>query len=187
MGVSSDDTKLVHGAGARVAQTKNMGGGVLSNLRLQGSHAVVSRSIRVLLVQFQPEQEIAERFAVRIQIERGVDAAFERVLHDEGEAVEVRELVARDLAADEVRKSPLDALGRQRLFEKFEILRLVGPHIDVRGIAFVAGARMRDVADDPAFVASRGVHATTIVMVGLTRSRSIKTDFVITQGAIAPR
>src|SRR5450756_2724250 len=101
MGVSSDDTKLVHGASARVARTKNMGGGGLSNLRLQGSHAVVSRSICVLLVQFQPEQEIADRLAVRVQIERGVDAALERVLHDEVEAAQMRQLVARDLAADQ--------------------------------------------------------------------------------------
>src|SRR5450631_1305113 len=182
MGVSSDDTKLVHGADARVARTKNMGGGVLSNFRLQGSHAVVSRSIRVLLVQFQPEQEIAERLAVRVQIERGIDAALERVLHDEIEAVEVREFVTRHLAADEVRKSPLDALSRQRAFQQFVILRLVGPDIDVRSVAFVAGTRMRDVAHDAAFVAARGVHAAMICKLGLTRSRSIKTDLVITQG-----
>src|ERR1035441_4631025 len=129
MGVSSDDTKLVHGTGARVARTKNMGGGVLSNFRLQGSHAVVSRSIRVLLVQFQPEQEIAERLAVRVQIERGVDAALERVLHDEVEAAQMRQLVARDLAADQVRKSPLDALSRQRLLEQFEVLWIFCPHL----------------------------------------------------------
>ena len=164
-----------------------MGGGVLSNLRLQGSHAVVSRSIRVLLVQFQPEQEIAERLAVRVQIERGVDAALERVLHDEVEAAQMRQLVARDLAANQVRKSSLDALSRERAFQQLEIFGLVSPDIDVRCVAFVAGARMGDVADDPARVAARGVHATTIVMVGLTRSRGIKTDFVITQGAIAPR
>src|SRR5450759_912851 len=156
MGVSSDDTKLVHGAGARVARTKNMGGGVLSNLRLQGSHAVVSRSIRVLLVQFQPEQEIAERLAMRVQIERGVDAALERVLHDEVEAAQMRQLVARDLAADQVRKSPLDALSRQRLLEQFEVLGLVSPDIEVRCVAFVAGARMRDVAHDPARAGDKG-------------------------------
>src|SRR5664279_1407317 len=128
MGVSSDDTKLVHGACARVSRTKNMGGGVLSNLRLQGSHAVVSRSIRVLLVQFQPEHEIAERLAVRVQVERGVDAALERVLHDEVEAVQMRQLVARDLAADEVREGLLDALRRERAFEQLEIRSVVSPH-----------------------------------------------------------
>src|SRR5450755_3370307 len=99
----------------------------------------------------------------------------------------MRQLVARHRAADQMREGLLDALGRQRLLEQLEILRLVGPDIDVRGVAFVAGARMRDVAHDAAFVAARGVHATMTCRLGLTRPRGSKTDFVITQGVMAPR
>src|ERR1035437_2868936 len=187
MGVSSDNTKLVHGASARVARTKNMGGGVLSNLRLQGSHVVVSRSICVLLVQFQPEQEIAERLAVRVQIERAVDAALERVLHDEVEAAQVLDHVTRDLAADKVREGLLDVLSRERAFQQRKILGLVSPHINIRGIAFVAGARMRDVADDPARVSSRGCLTTMPSRVVLPVSGSIKPVFVTPRGPIEPR
>src|ERR1019366_7646832 len=94
--------------------------------------------------------------------------------HDEVEAAQVLDHVTRDLAADKVREGLLDALSRERAFQQLKILGLVSPHINIRGIAFVAGARMRDVADDPARVSSRGVHATMTCKVGLTRSRSSK-------------
>src|ERR1035438_7622817 len=86
-----------------------------------------------------------------------------------------------------MREGLLDTLGRQRAFEQSEIGGIVGPDIHIRCITFVAGARMRDIADEAAGVSSRGYHATNICKVGLTRSRAIKTDLVITQGTIDPR
>src|SRR5580704_17108997 len=146
----------------------------------------VSRTSRLRLfvrtVEFEPEKQVAPGLAVRVEVERGVDAAFESVMQDEIEAVQVPEHVALDLAADQMREGLLDALGSQRFLEQFKIGGVVGPDVDIRGIAFVAGARMGDVADDAVGVSARRVHVVKMSKVGLIRSRAIRTDFVITQG-----
>src|SRR5919202_4776518 len=65
-------------------------------------------------LQLEPQDQRAPGLAVRIEIERRVHAAFERILHDEVEAVQVVELVAPHGPADEVRKGPRQALRRER-------------------------------------------------------------------------
>ena len=84
-------------------------------------------------------------------------------------------------------KCPFDALGGEAVLQQIEVGCIIDPDIDVRGVAFVAGARVGDVADDTFFVAAGCGHATSTSSVGLTRARSIRMDFVMTAGVMAPR
>src|SRR6476469_2267492 len=138
-------------------------------------------------LEFKSEDEETPGLAVRVEIERAVHPALERILHDEVQSVKMLQHVTLDRTADQAGEGALDALSGQRALEPREILRVVDPDIDVRGIALVAGARVRDVAHQPGLVAAARAHATRMSTRGLTLSRSISTDFVITQDVIEPR
>src|SRR5258708_19427431 len=99
--------------------------------------------------------------------------------------------ITRDLAADEGGKFAADALDGQCALQEIEIRLVIDPDIDVGNIALVAGARMRDVANDAGDISFRGVplrrvHATKTSTFGLTSSRAMRTDFVITLRTIPP-
>src|ERR1700741_1831156 len=87
----------------------------------------------------------------------------------------------------ETRKFPLDPFGCHAALEQLEILRIINPDIDVRRIAFVTGARMRNIAHENPFVALAVGHVTKISNVGFTKLRSIRTDLVSTAGVMTPR
>src|SRR3974390_885101 len=85
------------------------------------------------LVERETENEIAPGLPVRVEIERAVYTAFECLSHDEIQSVQMRNLIARDIAADKVRKFALDTLGRERAPEQLIVGRVINPDIDVRG------------------------------------------------------
>ena len=68
---------------------------------------------------------------MRVEIERAVDAAFKRVVHDEIEPLQMLDHVALDSAADKIGKGLLDPFRRQIALEQFEIGGVIGPDIDV--------------------------------------------------------
>src|SRR5262245_56699704 len=89
--------------------------------------------------------------------------------------------------AHEARKFSLDPLGRHAALEQIEILRIIDPDVDVRCVALVASARVRNIAHENPLVALGIGHVTKISNVGWTKLRSIKTDFVSTAGVMTPR
>src|SRR6476646_9374453 len=83
-------------------------------------------------LEFKSEDEEAPGLAVRVEIERAVHPALERILHDEVQSVKMLQHVTLDRTADQAGEGALDTLGGQRALEPFEILRVVDPDIDVR-------------------------------------------------------
>src|SRR5262249_58631852 len=89
-------------------------------------------------------------------------------------------------AAHEAGKLLLDPFGRHTALEQFEILRIIDPDIDVRCVAFVASAGVRNIAHENPLVALAVGHVTQISNVGCTKLRSMRTDFVSTADATTP-
>src|ERR1700741_372328 len=87
----------------------------------------------------------------------------------------------------ETRKFPLDPFGCHAALEQLEILRIINPDIDVRRIAFVTGARMRNIAHENPFVALAVGSVTKISKVRSPKWRLIRTDLVSTGGVFTPR
>src|SRR5262247_1305042 len=72
------------------------------------------------------QQGGAETLAVRVERERGGDAAGERVAADELQRPQVRQLVAHELAAKNVAEVALDRRHRHALAQQREILLPIG-------------------------------------------------------------
>jgi hypothetical protein len=83
---------------------------------------------------------------VAVQVQGLIDATFERVAHDEVETVEGRKLVAFDVTSEKCAKPLLQVVRRQRPRDGTVVLGVIDEHTDVRAVALVSGARVRDVA-----------------------------------------
>ena len=117
-----------------------------------------------------------------VEAERRVDAALERILHDEVEAVQMVQLVAHHGTLQQFGKRRLDALSGQLRLNQQIITGIIGPDRDVRGVALVAGAGMGNLVQ-----LDFARHATSTFTLGRTRSRSISAECVTTDGVICPR
>jgi hypothetical protein len=98
------------------------------------------------LVDLEAQQRRAEPFAMRVEGKRARDPAAESAVQHEIQGAELRQLVTDDLALDDTGKQRPHALHGHLIAEMPEMSRIVGNNRDVAGIAFVAGSRMRDVA-----------------------------------------
>jgi hypothetical protein len=107
-----------------------------------------SGAANVLLIERETEDQIAPGLAVGVKIERAVDTAFEGIVQDEIEAMQMFEHVSLDVAANEIRIGSLETVRCQRLLEEGKVRRVIDPDVDVRSVALVAGTGMRNVAYD---------------------------------------
>src|SRR5689334_4421338 len=138
-------------------------------------------------IERQSQNQIAPGLSVRIEIERSVHTTFQRLTQDQIEPVQVFDHITGHVAANKLRKFALESFRRHVSLEQFEVFRIIDPNIYIRRVALVAGTRMRNVADQEAFVASARAHVSKISHVVFTRSRSIRTDLVSTAGVMEPR
>src|SRR5215470_8410740 len=95
---------------------------------------------RTILIQRQREDEIAPRLPVRVEIERRVHAALERVVEDEVQPVQMIDLKALNRTFDEIPIRRLDAFRCEACLEPGELRRIEYPNGNVGDIALVAPA-----------------------------------------------
>src|SRR5207237_8240642 len=88
-------------------------------------------------------ERVRQRLAVRIEGERGGDAGVERALADELQRMQVRHLVAPNLALHDVRKVALHGLSRHAFAKERVVSLAVTDEGERERIALVAGACMR--------------------------------------------
>src|SRR5687768_1551959 len=127
-------------------------------------------SLRLLVRDRQGQQRRAESLAVRVERERAGHAATEGTFEHEVERAESRELVPGHAAAHDSGEVRLHAFGRHVTFEQRVVGRIERDHRDVRRVALVAGARVRDVAE------RAHAHVPTQATEGRTAPRGTKAD-----------
>src|SRR6476620_3016740 len=117
------------------------------------------------------EHQRAQTLAVRIDRQRARDAAAQRVLDDEVQRAQLRQLVAPHRPRGEMAEMRQYDLGGEFALQHLPALVAVGDDRDVRGVPLVTGTRMGEVVDAYAHAA----RSSTIS--GFTHSRGISTDF----------
>src|SRR5215471_9462195 len=95
-------------------------------------------------LDFQIQQQRAERLSVRIERKRPRHAAAERVRHHEIERADTRQLVARHVTLYDIAKQRLHALWRCMLHEPGIIPLVESDKGNIARITLVSGARMGD-------------------------------------------
>ena len=73
----------------------------------------------------------------------------------------IRQLVSNDFAADEASKMRFHPRGRHFAKQDRIVLGLMGDDADIRGVAFIAGAAVRDDRQ-------RNLHSTTSMLVSIS-------------------
>src|ERR1035437_8238849 len=121
--------------------------------------------------QFDRQHHIAQALAVDVLRQRGRDAAAKRILDDEIDRLETAQRVAPDRTIGDVLEGFRHALRRQFAREKIPMLGVVADDRNIRGIAFVAGTRVRKVIDADAH------SAPSTTTWALTRFFGNSTDF----------
>src|ERR1044071_7151271 len=96
---------------------------------------------------------------MRIERERARYDAAERALHYQIDRMDPGELVTRDTAFHDAAKMLLHAFGRDRAHDERVVMGFVGDDADVAGVAFIAGAGVRELAQIERF------HATSVTMI----------------------
>src|ERR1035437_4970360 len=134
--------------------------------------------------QFDRQHHIAQALAVDVLRQRGRDAAAERVLDDKIECLEIAQGITFNRSLGDVLEGFRHALRRQFAREKIPMLGVVADDRNIRGIAFVAGTRVRKVIDADAH------SAPSTTTWALTRFFGNSTDFTAstsrTRGSQAP-
>jgi hypothetical protein len=100
----------------------------------------------VVELDLEAEHEIAPGLAVGVEVQGLVDPALERLVHHEVQAAQMGQLVAPDRAAQQPPELAAQPLRRELRPHRLEVAHLVHPDTDVRAVALVACARMRDLA-----------------------------------------
>src|SRR5450631_1080449 len=134
--------------------------------------------------QFDRQHHIAQALAVNVLRQRNRDAAAERILDHEIERLEIAQWVAPDRPFGDVLEGLRHAFRREFALKKFPVLGVVADHRNIRGVAFVAGARVRKIVDADAH------SAPSTTTWALTRFFGSSTDFTAstsrTRGSQAP-
>src|SRR5436305_6241134 len=102
-------------------------------------------SLADLDLEFQ--QRRAERLSVRVERQRGGDAARKRPLADELQREEMRQLESADFAQDDPGEMPLDRASRHALDEERVVLGPIGDEREDRSVALVARAAVRQLVE----------------------------------------
>ena len=124
-------------------------------------------------LNFHVQQRGTQRLAMRVQRQRSRDAAAERLGHHEIQRGDVGQLIAHHLAFDHAGEMRLYAFAGDLRLQQRIVLRVIGDHRDVGGVALVAGAGMGDLAQFHH-------HASTKRTDGFARSRGSSTDATAT-------
>src|SRR5664280_399337 len=134
--------------------------------------------------QLDRQHHIAQALAVDVLRQRYGDAAAERILDNEVERLEIAQRMTPDRAFGDVLESLRHELRREFALEKIPMLGVVANDRNIRGVAFVAGARMGEIVDADA----HSDPSTTTW--ALTRFFGNSTDFTAstsrTRGSQAP-
>src|ERR1700674_736900 len=97
--------------------------------------------------QFDRQHHVAQTLAMDVLRQRDRDAAAERILDDEIERLEIAQRMAADRSFGDVLECLRHAFRREFALEEFPVPGIVADHRNIRGVAFVAGARMGEIVD----------------------------------------
>src|SRR6185437_9662276 len=97
--------------------------------------------------QLDREHDVAQAFAVNVLRQRNGNAAAERIFDHEIEGFEIAQRIALHRPLGDMLESFRNTLRRQLALDEIPILGVVANHRNVRSIAFVAGARMREIVN----------------------------------------
>jgi hypothetical protein len=116
------------------------------NRRLRDLPPASIDGTRTVELDLEAEHKKAPRLAVRVEVEGFVDAALKRLVHHEVERAQMIERETLHGPLQQLRKLRLEPLGRELRLDCVIVLGLVGVDRDVRPVALVARARMRNLA-----------------------------------------
>src|SRR4029077_15717036 len=110
-------------------------------------HEILPLDLLFRIRQFDRQHHIAVTLAMNVLRERNRDAAAERILDDEIECLEVAQRMTADRTLGDVPEGLRHALFRQLALQELPMPGVIADHRNIRGVAFVPGARMGEVVD----------------------------------------